>query len=78
MSCQIKVTELDLSFFIGDPTWLVLTVEEAVHGYNYTLTCYRADDAHPLGSAKHWTFYDQPSADAVVCFMVTKIKEIIG
>ena len=78
MSYPIKITEFDLSFFTGDPTWLVLTAEEAEHGYDYTLTHYRGDDSNPLGCTEHWTFYDQPTADNAASFMAAKIKEIIG
>ena len=78
MAYPIKIAEIDLSFFIGDPTWLVLTAEDAEHGYDYTLTYYRGDDSKPLGCPEHWTFYDQPSADAAVDFMAAKIKKILS
>ena len=78
MSYPIKIAELDLSFFTGNPTWLVLTAEEAEHGYDYTLTYYRGDDSNPLGCSERCTFYDQPRADAVADFMAAKIKEILG
>lgn len=78
MSYPIKVAELDMSFFTGDPTWLVLTAEEAEHGYDYTLTHYHGDDSEPLGCSERWTFYDQASADVAADFMAAKIKEILG
>lgn len=77
MLYPIKIAEFDLSFFVGDATWLVLTAEEAEHGYDYTLTYYRSDSNH-LGDSECWTFYDQPSADAAADFMAVKIKEILG
>lgn len=78
MSVPIKIAEIDLSFFTGDPTWLVLTAEESTHGYDYTLTCYRGNDSKPLGHAGRCTFYDQQRADTVANFMAAKIKEILG
>lgn len=75
---QFKVAEIDLSFFTGDPTWLVLTAEEAEHGYDYTLTYYRDDDSKPLECSEHWTFYDQANAGIAADFMAAKIKEILG
>ena len=78
MPYPIKVAELDLNFFTGDPTWLVLTAEEAEHGYDYTLTYYRSDDSTPLEWSEHWTFHDQASADVAAYYMAHKIKEILG
>ena len=78
MYYPIKVAEFDLSFFLGDPAWLILTAEEAEHGYDYTLTYFRDADAKTSGCSEHWTFYDQPSADAAADFMAAKIKEILG
>ena len=79
MSYPIKVADLDLSFFLGDPAGLILTAEEAEHGYDYTLTYYHDDDdSKPLGCSEHWTFYDQPSADAAADFMAAKIKEFLS
>lgn len=78
MPYPIKIAEFDLSFFIGIPTWLVLTAEEAEHGYDYTLTYYRADDSEPLERSERWTFYDQPRADAAANFTAAKIKEILS
>lgn len=80
MPYQIKVAEIDLSFFTGDPTWLVLTAEEAEHGYDYTLThyCDCDRDSKPLGRSEHWAFHDQATADAAAGFMAAKIKEILG
>ena len=78
MFYPIKIAEFDLSFFIGDPARLVLTAEEAEHGYDYTLTHYRGDDSDPLECTEHWTFYDQPTADNAASFMAAKIKEILG
>lgn len=73
----LKIADVDLSFFTGDNTRLVLTAKESEHGYDYTLTCHRDDDSKPLGCSEHWTFYDQPSADAAADFMASKIKEIL-
>ena len=78
MSNPIKIAEIDLSFFIGGIAWLVLTAEETEHGYDYTLTYYKDTETTPLGCEEHWTFYDQPSADAVADFMATKIKESLS
>lgn len=78
MRHPLKIAEIDLSFFIGDPTWLVLTAEETEHGYDYTLTYYKCTDASSLGCEEHWTFHDQPSADAAADFMAVKIKEILS
>lgn len=78
MGYPIKIAEIDLSFFTGDPTWLVMTAEEAEHGYDYTLTHHRGDDSKALGCIEHWTFYDQASADNAAGFMAAKIKDILS
>lgn len=73
-----KVAEIDLSYFTGCTTVLLLTAEEAEHGYDYTLTYYRSDDSTPLELAKHWTFHNQENADVAAYYMAAKIKEILG
>lgn len=78
MSYPIKIAEFDMSLFTEYPSWLVLTAEEAAHGYDYTLAYYSSDAKNPLGLVGRWMFYDQPSADATADFMVAKIKEILG
>lgn len=78
MYYPIKIAEIDLSFFTGNPTQLVLTAEDAEHGYNYALTYYHSDDSQPLGCSERWAFYDEPNADVPAYFMADKIKEILG
>lgn len=78
MPYPIKIAEFDLSFFTGNPAWLILIAEEAEHGYDYTLTYYRSDDSDPFRCSEHWTFHDQESADVASYYMAAKIKEILG
>lgn len=78
MTHPIKIAEFDLSFFTGDPTWLVMTADEAEHGYDYTLAHYRGDDSNALRCIEQWAFYDQASADNAADFMAAKIKDILS
>lgn len=73
-----KVAEIDLSFFTGENTWLVLTAEESEHGYDYNVGYY-SDSADPISVVEeHHMFHDQSSADDAVSFMAAKIKEILS
>lgn len=73
-----KVAEIDLSFFTGENTWIVLTAKESEHGYDYNVTYY-SDSNDPVSVIEeHHMFYDQPTADDAVSFMAAKIKEILN
>lgn len=78
MTYPIKIAEVDLSFLTGDPTWLVMTADEAEHGYDYTLTHCRGDCSEASGCIERWTFRDQASADDAAGFMAAKIKDILS
>ena len=74
----IKVAEINLSFFTGENTRLVLTAEESEHGYDYNMTYY-SDSSNPISVIEeHHMFYDQVSADNAMTFMAAKVKEILG
>ena len=73
-----KVAEIDLSFFTGENTWLVLTAKESEHGYDYNVGYY-SESADPINVVEeHHLFYDQATADNAMSFMAAKIKEILG
>ena len=73
-----KVAEIDLSFFTGENTWLVLAAKESEHGYDYNV-CYYSDSADPISvTEEHHMFYDQATADNAASFMAAKIKEILS
>lgn len=78
MSYLFKVAEIDLSFFTGENTQLVLTAKESEHGYDYNMTYYSDSGADISAVEEHHMFYDQPTADNAVSFMAAKIKEILG
>lgn len=74
----LKIADIDLSFFTGENTRLVLTAKESEHGYDYNVTYYY-DSVDPISVVEeHHMFYDQPTADNVMYFMAAKIKEILG
>ena len=78
MYYPLKIADIDLSFFTGENTRLVLTAKESEHGYDYIVTDY-SDSVDPIRVVvKHCMFYDQPTADNAVAFMAAKIKEILG
>ena len=57
-----KVAEIDLSFFTGENTWLVLTAKESEHGYDYNVG-YCSESADPINVVEeHLMFYDQQRA----------------
>ena len=74
----LKIADIDLSFFTGENTRIVLTAKESEHGYDYNVTCYSDDVDTVSVIEEHHMFYDQPSADAAADFMAAKIKEILG
>lgn len=74
----LKIADVDLSFFTGENTRLVLTAKESEHGYDYNVTYY-SDSVDSINVIEeHHLFYDQPTADNAVSFMAAKIKEILG
>lgn len=78
MYCPLKIADVDLSFFTGENTRLVLTAKESEHGYDYDVTYY-SDSVGPVRAVeKHCVFYDQPTAGNAVAFMAAKIKETLG
>lgn len=78
MSRLFKVAEIDLSFFTGENTWLVLTAKESEHGYDYNVGYY-SDSTDPISVVEeHHMFYDQTTADNAMSFMAAKIKEILS
>ena len=74
----LKIADIDLSFFTGENTRLVLTAKESEHGYDYNVTYYSDSDDPISVVEEHHLFYDQPTADNAVSFMAAKIKEILG
>ena len=78
MSHLLKIADIDLSFFTGENTRVVLTAEESEHGYDYNVTCY-SDSVDPVAVIEeHRMFHDQATADDAVFFMAAKIKEILS
>ena len=74
----IKVAEVDLSFFTGKNTQLVITAKESEHGYDYNVTYYADSGEFVNVVEEHHMFYDQSTAGNAMSFMVAKIKEILG
>lgn len=73
-----KVAEIDLSFFTGENTRIVLTAEESEHGYDYNVGCYSDGNDSVSAIEEHHMFLDQPTADNAASFMAAKIKEILS
>lgn len=74
----LKIADIDLSFFTGENTRLVLTAKESEHGYDYNVTYYSDNIDTADAIEEHHIFYDQHTADNAVSFMAAKIKEILG
>lgn len=74
----LKIADIDLSFFTGENTRIVLTAKESEHGYDYDVAYY-SDSADLINVVEeHHMFYDQPTADNAMSFMAAKIKGTLG
>ena len=79
MCYQFKIAEIDLSVFTGTNTQLLMTAEEAEHGYDYHVTAYtEGTDDVSVVKKQTWSFYDQPTADKAVEHLKKRMLEFLG